>query len=111
MTGTVRGVVPHVRSRPRRPADLQARTRVRPGPPHVVFAALGVGRLIEDPTGSSIHRFVRTARRYRTVHIRAGNHLLTAGATCVQSGSTAILTPAGVCCGRTQNPNCSTSAV
>jgi len=38
----------------------------------VVFAALAVTRLIEDRTGWSIKRFVRTARRYRTVDIRAG---------------------------------------
>jgi hypothetical protein len=44
----------------------------------IVFAALAVGRLIEDRTGWSIRRFVRTARRYRTVQIRAGNQLLTA---------------------------------
>jgi transposase len=44
----------------------------------VVFAALAVTRLIEDTTGWSIKRFVRTARRYRTVNIRAGKHILTA---------------------------------
>jgi hypothetical protein len=44
----------------------------------IVFAALAVSRLVEDATGWSIKRFVRTARRYRTVKIRAGAHLLTA---------------------------------
>ena len=44
----------------------------------IVFAALAVGRLVEDRTGWSIRRFVRTTRRYRTVQIRAGQHLLTA---------------------------------
>jgi hypothetical protein len=44
----------------------------------VVFAALAVGRLIEECTGWSIRRFVRTARRYRTVQIRAGLQLITA---------------------------------
>jgi hypothetical protein len=44
----------------------------------IVLAALAVTRLIEDRTGWSIRRFVRTARRYRTVHIRAGQHILTA---------------------------------
>jgi len=43
-----------------------------------VFAALAVARVIGDRTGWSIRKFVRTARRYRTVHIRAGQHLLTA---------------------------------
>lgn len=44
----------------------------------VVFAALAVSRLVEERTGWSIRRFVRTARRYRTVTIRAGQQLLTA---------------------------------
>lgn len=44
----------------------------------VVFAALAITRLIEDRTGWSIKKFVRTARCYRTVQIRAGNQILTA---------------------------------
>jgi hypothetical protein len=44
----------------------------------IVFAALAVTRLIEDRTGWSIKKFVRTARRYRTVQIRAGRQVLTA---------------------------------
>ncbi|WP_419197579.1 IS1634 family transposase [Microbispora hainanensis] len=44
----------------------------------IVFAALAVGRWIEARTGWSIKKFIRTARRYRTVHIQAGNHVLTA---------------------------------
>ena len=44
----------------------------------IVFAALAITRSIEDRTGWSIKKFVRTARRYRTVHIRSGQHLLTA---------------------------------
>jgi hypothetical protein len=44
----------------------------------IVFAALAVTRLIEEQTGWSIKKFVRTARRYRTVEIRAGQQLLTA---------------------------------
>lgn len=38
-----------------------------------MFAALAVSRLIERQTGWSIHKFVRTARRYRTVEIQAGD--------------------------------------
>ena len=38
----------------------------------------GGPRKIEDRTGWSIKLFVKTARRYRTVHIRAGTHTLTA---------------------------------
>jgi hypothetical protein len=44
----------------------------------VVFAALAVTRLIESRTSWSIKKFVQTARRYRTVEIRAGQHTLTA---------------------------------
>src|SRR6516165_3851394 len=44
----------------------------------IVFAALAVTRFIEGRTGWSIRKFVRTARRYRTVQIRAGRHILTA---------------------------------
>jgi transposase len=44
----------------------------------IVFAALAVTRLIEEQTGWSIKKFVRTARRYRTVEIRAGQQILTA---------------------------------
>jgi len=39
----------------------------------IVFAALAITHHVEDPTGWSIKRFVRAARRYRTVQIRAGN--------------------------------------
>jgi hypothetical protein len=44
----------------------------------IVFAALAVTRFIEDSTGWSIHKFVRTARRYHTIQIRAGQQILTA---------------------------------
>jgi hypothetical protein len=44
----------------------------------VVFAALAVGRYVEERTGWSIRRFVRTRRRYRTVQIRARLQILTA---------------------------------
>jgi hypothetical protein len=44
----------------------------------IVFAALAVSRWIEDRTGWSIRKFVRTARRYRTIEIQAGDHLITA---------------------------------
>jgi hypothetical protein len=44
----------------------------------IVFAALAVSRWIENRTGWSIKKFVRTARRYRTVEIQAGEHTITA---------------------------------
>jgi hypothetical protein len=42
----------------------------------VVFAALAVSHWIEHQTGWSIKKFVRTARRYRTVTIQAGSQTL-----------------------------------
>jgi hypothetical protein len=44
----------------------------------VVFAALAVSRWIEDATGWSIKKFVRTARRYRTIQIQVGTQTITA---------------------------------
>ena len=44
----------------------------------VAFAAMAVSHWIEHQTGWSIKKFVRSARRYRTVTIQAGNHTLTA---------------------------------
>jgi hypothetical protein len=44
----------------------------------IVFAALAVSRWIEHQTGWSIRRFVKTARRYRTIEIQAGDHVITA---------------------------------
>ena len=43
-----------------------------------MFAALAVSHWIETQTGWSIKKFVRTARRYRTVTIQAGRQILTA---------------------------------
>jgi Transposase DDE domain len=44
----------------------------------IVFAALAVSRWIEHATGWSIRKFVKTARRYRTIQIQAGPHTITA---------------------------------
>src|SRR5215470_5343953 len=44
----------------------------------IVFAALAVSRWIEFTTGWSIRRFVKTARRYRTIEVQAGDHVITA---------------------------------
>jgi hypothetical protein len=44
----------------------------------IVFAALAVSRWIEHQTGWSIRRFVKTARRYRTIQIQAGDHFINA---------------------------------
>ena len=43
-----------------------------------VFAALAVSWWIEHQTGWSIRRFVMTARRYRTIRIQVGDHIITA---------------------------------
>jgi hypothetical protein len=44
----------------------------------IVFAALAVSRWIEAQTGWSIRKFVKTARRYRTIEIQAGRQIVTA---------------------------------
>ena len=44
----------------------------------IVFAALAVTRFIEDRTGWSIKRFVRTARRYRHIQVALATPTLTA---------------------------------
>jgi hypothetical protein len=44
----------------------------------IVFAALAISRWIEAKTGWSIRKFVKTARRYRTIQIQAGDHIITA---------------------------------
>jgi hypothetical protein len=44
----------------------------------IVLAALAVSRWIEAATGWSIRKFVKTARRYRTIQIQAGDHVITA---------------------------------
>ena len=44
----------------------------------IVVAAMAVSHWIEHQTGWSIKKFVRTARRYRTVQIKAGRQILTA---------------------------------
>ena len=38
----------------------------------IVFAAVAISRRIEIQTGWTIRKFVRTARRYRTIRIQAG---------------------------------------
>jgi hypothetical protein len=44
----------------------------------IVFAAPAVSRQIEHHADWSIRKFVKTARRYRTIQIQAGNHVITA---------------------------------
>ena len=44
----------------------------------IVVAAMAVSHYIEAQTGWGIKKFVRTARRYRTVKIKTGNQTLTA---------------------------------
>ena len=44
----------------------------------VVFAALAVSRHLQDATGTSINKLIRTLRRLRTVRIDVGGHPITA---------------------------------
>lgn len=70
-----REIVPHVTHDLRaRPLDDHQREAID-AHLNIVFAALAVTRLIEARTGWSIKKFVQTARRYRTVQIRACNQL------------------------------------
>jgi hypothetical protein len=48
----------------------------------IVFAALAVSRRIEHQTSWSIRKFIKTARRYRTIEIQAGQHAITAADPC-----------------------------
>jgi len=45
----------------------------------IVFATLALSKWIENRAGWSIKRFVCTTRRYRTIEIQAGNHIITVG--------------------------------
>jgi hypothetical protein len=56
----------------------------------IVFAALAVSRWIEDTTGWSIKKFVKTMRRYRTIEIQAGDHLITAADPLPADAHTAL---------------------
>ena len=65
--------LPHVQARPAGPTDLPPQTRIDRGPPDASCSppwpsATGS----RHQTGWSIKKFVRTARRYRTVQIKAG---------------------------------------
>jgi transposase len=44
----------------------------------IVVTAMAVSHWIETQTGWSIKKFVRTARRYRTIRIKAGSQTITA---------------------------------
>jgi hypothetical protein len=57
-----------------------------------VFAALAVSHWIEHQTGWSIKKFVRTARRYRTVQIKAGRPSLLAADPLPDDLSNALAT-------------------
>ncbi|MGI8448175.1 MAG: hypothetical protein ACR2MP_13540 [Streptosporangiaceae bacterium] len=43
-----------------------------------MLATVAASRWIEQHTGWSIRRFVKTARRYRTIQSQPGQHLITA---------------------------------
>jgi hypothetical protein len=56
----------------------------------IVFAALAVSHWIENTTGWSIKKFVKTMRRYRTINIQAGDHTITAADPLPADAHTAI---------------------
>jgi hypothetical protein len=57
---------------------LPPQMRLHRSPPGHRLAALAVSRWIEAQTGWSIRKFVKTARRFRTIEIQASSHLVTA---------------------------------
>ena len=62
-----------------------------------MFATVAVSKWIEDRTGWSIKRSVCAARRYRTIEIQAGNHIITAAgprlATSMKPSATSTTIP------------------
>ena len=69
--------MPHL---PAFPALCTHRLSCRPLCAHltIVFAALAVARWLEAVTGTTLRQLVRSLRRYRTIDIQAGDHIITA---------------------------------
>ena len=44
----------------------------------IVFAALTIARHLETVTGTPLKHLIRSLRRYRTIEIQAGDHIITA---------------------------------
>jgi hypothetical protein len=59
-----------------------------------VFAALAVSRWLERQTGWSIKKLVKTLRRYRSIAVKSGDHILHAG-TPLDDASRSASTPSG----------------
>jgi hypothetical protein len=70
--------LPDGQIRPGRPSDFHRTKDSIEAHLTIVFAALAVSRWIEDTTGWSVKKFIKTVRRYRTIHIQAGAHVITA---------------------------------
>ena len=60
------------------PADLPPQRDSIEAHLTIVFDALAISCWLEEVTARSIRKFVRTARRYRTIDIQAGAHITTA---------------------------------
>ena len=70
--------LPHVEVGPAGPADHHRKRDSIEAHLSIVFAALAVTRWLEARTGWSTRKFVKTARRYRTIQIQAGRQTITA---------------------------------
>jgi hypothetical protein len=68
----------HVQVRPAGQADYHRKRDSIEAHLTVVFAALAVSCWIEARTGWLIRKFVKTARRYRTIETQAGRQTITA---------------------------------
>jgi hypothetical protein len=73
-----RARLPDVQTRPAGPTGLYHKRESIDAHLAVVFAALAISHRIEARTGWTIKKFVHSLRRYRTVKINTGNHILTA---------------------------------
>jgi hypothetical protein len=65
----------------------------------IVLAALAVSRWIEHQTGWSIRKFVKTARRCRTIQIQAGDQVITAADPLPDDLRDALNKIGNACCG------------
>jgi hypothetical protein len=61
------------------PADLPPQRDSIEAHPTIVFAALAVRGWLERQTGWSIKKLVKTLRRYRSIAVQTGDHILHAG--------------------------------
>ena len=87
-TGSIRPVLPPESNLQARPA-CHLRDSIEA---HLTIgsAAPAVSRWLEDRAGWPVRKFVRTARRHRTIEIQAGAHTITATDPTSSTASTGV---------------------